>query len=140
MTIESALAEIKNKLIAGLAFSGIVMVLSCVLFFVKTASSICLCVFILSVAFAVLILMKYGFCNQNNIEIIEGRCIEKKRSGYRKQYVEYIFQDDNGHSFIIMMTHREKFTKEINYQICCRKNAAEKEKIIGSELLCYAAC
>lgn len=140
MTIESALSDIKNRLYLGLGAAGVLILLSGVLLLTGVTETVCLGALVLSVCFAALVIMKYGFCNETNIVILKGKCLEKKRSGYRKQYVEYTFKDENEHSFVIVLTHKEKFLKDITYEICCKKAAAEKERILGSDFLIFKNC
>ena len=79
--------------------------------------------------------LKFGSKKAENIVIVEAKCIEKTRSGYRKQYFEYVFEEMSGRSFTVQTAQKEKFTKGLTYNLCFDKSEYEKEKISGSSLL-----
>ena len=81
--------------------------------------------------------LKYGSRNINNIVIVTASCVDKSRSGYRKQYLNYTFEDEDKNSFIIKTAQKEHFKKGLRYNLCLDKTTYEKGEMSGSSLLYF---
>ena len=127
-----ALSRIKLKLL----FS---VIAGAFLLFTMSDWTIGACVFILSFVLIAYGIFKFGGKNIENVLLIRAKCIEKRRIGYRKQYLEYMFEDENQNTFVIKTSQKEKFRKGMRYELCFAKNKAGAHSEINNPNLVYCS-
>lgn len=134
---ERLLAKIKGKLILLSLASAFVFVIGIIMLFFLKDKKICICVCILGLAFGTYSFLKYFGKNEKNTFFVTADCIERYRTGYRKQYLQYCFKTDDNRTFIIKTAQKEKFKKGMRYNLCFKKNKDREhsEEISGFDLL-----
>lgn len=133
-----ALSRIKLKLLFSVIAGIILVVVGTFLLFTMSDWTIGACVFILSFVLIAYGIFKFGGKNIENVLLVRAKCLEKRRIGYRKQYLEYMFEDENQNTFVIKTSQKEKFRKGMRYELCFAKNKVEAHsEITGNNLLDY---
>ena len=139
---ERLFAKIKSKLIMFILASIFFIVVGLVMLFFVSDKKICLCVSFIGLIFGIYAFMKYFGKNKENTYFVTADCVDRSRSGYRKQYLEYYFKTDDGRSFTIKTAQKEKFKKGMRYNLCFKKdkNKEQSEEITGFDLLEFELC
>ena len=133
------LSRMRGKLVLSSILSLITAVLGIVLMIRVNDIVIGLCVVLFSVFILLISLYRYGFKKEDNIEVVRATCIDKRRSGYRKQNFEYTFEEENAKCFSVTTAQKEKFKKRIEYFLCFRKDKSGEVKHDGANLLDFMA-
>lgn len=124
----------------GLYFlSGIVFVIVVILFFSLEDKLMSLCIAFMGLMLPAISYIKYGKVRTiDDFVIIQAECINKGRSGYRKQYFEYTFEYDGNEHFLLKSAQKEKFKKNIKYNLCFAKGTdLSNETSLTSKLYYY---
>lgn len=134
---DAFLAKILTRLVLSEVLAVIMAVVGVFLLFQMPSDiSFGVCACVLAVVFGGLSYYRYGHKRRDNIDVVRARCIDKTRSGYRRQYYEYTFRDTNDKTFLIKTSQREKFRKELDYRLCFAKTKESKgNSYSGANLL-----
>lgn len=131
------LEKIRIKLFLHLLGSVSIIVAGIILMIFLEDKILCGCLSVIGIFLLYITFSKYGGKNEENTYVIEAECENRSRSGYRKQYFEYLFKSDDGRSFEIKTTQKEKFKVGLKYRMCFKKSKnKENEQIIyGTDLI-----
>lgn len=136
---QEILKKIHNKFIVFISFSIIVIVSGLISLFFVSDKILCGCISVVGLFFLYVSFSKYGKKSEENTYVITAECTGRSRSGYRKQYLEYLFKTDNNEkTFEIKTVQKEKFKVGLKYMMCFKKNKNNKnEQIISGVDLIY---
>lgn len=133
------LEKIRSKLFLYLIGSILIVLAGIILAIFLEDKILCGCISVIGLFLLYITFSKYGNKNEENTYVVEAECENRSRSGYRKQYFEYLFKTVDGRSFEIKTTQKEKFKVGINYKMCFKKskNKENEQLIYGSDLIFF---
>ena len=136
---EKMLEKIKAKFFL-FSIGAVLLIAAGLIFMIFVEDKIlCGCISIIGLFLLYITFSKYGGKNENNTYVVEAECESRSRSGYRKQYFEYLFKTVDGRSFEITTSQKEKFKVGLKYNMCFKKQKdKENEQIItGNDLIIF---
>lgn len=135
---QDILNKIKGKFFGLISLSSLIILSALILLFFISDKIVCVCIALLGVFLLYVACSKYGHKTEENTYLLIAECVNRSKSGYRRQYFNYFFKTEDGRSFEIKTAQKEKFKVNLRYAMCFKGTKDEENRLINSTNLIFA--